>query len=128
MNTIQQSLFENRLQSILTDIVCIALENKPHLIQNQVKTSLDDFDMNNQIICESESKIDYFGRTLFNLNLKSFNNKDIAKLEIYFDKNGVYNEGSFDMIDPEYANSNLINILQLHKLDIAKNLFKYPKY
>ena len=127
MNTIQQSLFENRLQSILTDIVCIALENKPHLIQNQVETSLDDFDMNNQIICESESKIDYFGRTLFNLNLKSIDNKYITKLELYFDKNGLYNEGSFDMVDPEYSNSNLINILQLHKLDIAKNLFKYPK-
>ena len=127
MNTIQHSLFENRLQSILTDIVCIALENKPHLIQNQVETSLDDFDMNNQIICESESKIDYFGRTLFNLNLKSIDNKYITKLELYFDKNGLYNEGSFDMVDPEYSNSNLINILQLHKLDIAKNLFKYPK-
>lgn len=127
MNTIQQSLFENRLQSILTDIVCIALENKPHLIQNQVETLLDHFDMNNQIICESESKIDYFGRTLFNLNLKSIDNKYIAKLEIYFDKNGVYNEGSFNLIDPEYSNSNLINILQLHKLDIAKNLFKYTK-
>ena len=49
MNTIQKSLFENRLQSILTDIVCIALENKPHLIEKQVETSLDDFDMNNQI-------------------------------------------------------------------------------
>ena len=128
MNTIKQSLFENRLQSILTDIVCIALENKPHLIQNQVETSLDDFDMNNKIICESESKIDYFGRTLFNLNLKSINNKYITKLELYFNKNGVYNEGSFDMIDPEYVNSNLINILHIHKLDIAKNLFKYPKY
>lgn len=128
MNTIKQSLFENRLQSILTDIVCIALENRPHLIQNQVETSLDDFEMNNQIICESESKIDYFRRTLFNLNLKSIDNKYITKLELYFDKNGVYNEGSFDMIDPEYINSNLINILHLHKLDISKNLFKYPKY
>ena len=128
MNTIQQSLFENRMQSILTDIIYIALENKPHLIEKQVETSLDDFDINNQIVCESESTIDYFGRTLFNLNLKSINNNYIAKLEIYFGKNGVYNEGSFDMIDPEYANSNLINILHLHKLDIAKNLFKYPKY
>lgn len=128
MNTIQHSLFENRLQSILTNIVCIALENKPHLIQNQVETSLDDFDINNQIICESESKRDYFERIGFELKLKSTDGNYIAKLDICFNKEGIYNEGSFDMVNQEYANSNLINILQLHKLDIAKNLFKYPKY
>lgn len=127
MNTIQHSLFEIRLQSILTDIVCIALENKPHLITNQVETTLDDFEMNNQIICESESKKDYFERIEFELKLKSTDGNYIAKLDICFNKNGLYNEGSFDMVDPEYSNSNLINILQLHKLDIAKNLFKYTK-
>lgn len=127
MNTIQYSLFENRMQSILTDIICIALENRTHLIENQVETLLNDFNMNDQIICESESKIDYFGRTVFILNLKSKDNKYIAKLELYFGKNGVYNEGSFNLINQKYADSNLINILQIHKLDIAKNLFKYPK-
>ena len=127
MNTIQYSLFENRMQSILTDIVCIALEDKPNLIENQVETLLDDFKINDQIICESESKVDYFKRTVFILNLKSKDNKYIAKLELYFGKKGVYNEGSFNLINQKYANSNLINILQLHKLDIAKNIFKYPK-
>ena len=127
MNTIQYSLFENRMQSIMTDIVCLALENRPHLIKNQVETSLDDFKINDQIICKSESKIDYFGRTVFHLNLNSKDSKYIAKLELYFDGNGVYKEGSFEMLDQEYSDSNLINILQLHKLDIAKNIFKYPK-
>ena len=115
------------MQSILTDIVCIALEDRPNLIENQVETLLDDFKINDQIICESESKIDYFKRTLFILNLKSKDNKYIAKLELYFGKKGVYNEGSFNLINQKYANSNLINILQLHKLDIAKNILKYPK-
>ena len=127
MNTIQYSLFENRMQSILTDIICIALENRPHLIKNQVETLLDDFKINDQIICNSESKIDYFGRTVFHLNLKSKNSKYIAKLELYFDGNGVYREGSFEMLDQEYSDKNLINILQLHKLDITKNIFKYSK-
>lgn len=127
MNTIQYSLFENRMQSILTDIVCIALEDRPYLIENQVETLLDDFELNDQIICESESKIDYFKRTVFIINLKSKDNDYIAKLELYFGKNGVYNEGSFNLIDTEYVDSNLVNILQLHKLDIAQNIFKYPK-
>ena len=127
LNNIRQTLFEMKLQSILTDIVCLTLENKQNLIINQIETKLNDFKINDKIICESESKIDQFERTLFNLNLKSFNNKYIAKLEIYISENGVYREGSFDMVDPEYVNTNLINILQLHKLGIAKNLFKYPK-
>ena len=127
MNTIQYSLFENRMQSILTDIVCIALEDRPHLIENQVETSLDDFEPNEQIICESESKKDNFNRIEFDLNLKSTDGSYIAKFEMYFNEKGAYNEASFNLIDTEYANSNLINILQLHKLDIAKNIFKYPK-
>ena len=112
MNTIQYSLFENQMQSIMTDIVCLALENRQHLIANQVKTSLDDFKMNDQIIIESESKKDNFNR---------------AKFEMYFDKTGAYNEASFNLIQPEFCEKNLVNILQLHKLDIAKNIFKYSK-
>ena len=128
MNTIQYSLFENRMQSIMTDIVCLALENRQHLITNQVETSLDDFEMNDQIIIESESKKDNFDRIEFDLNLKSIDGSYIAKFEIYFDKNGAYNEASFNLNKPEFCDKNLINILQLHKLDIAQNIFKYPKY
>ena len=127
MNKVTYSLFENRMQSILTDIICIALEDRQHLVTNQVETTLDDFEMNDKIICESESKKDSFGRIEFDLNLKSIEGKYIAKSEIYFDENSVYNEGSFNLINPEYVEKNLINILQLHKLDIAKNIFKYPK-
>lgn len=128
MNTIQYSLFENRMQSILTDIVCLALENRQHLIANQVETSLDDFEINNQIIIESESKKDAFDRIEFDLNLKSITGSYIAKFEMYFDKNGAYNEASFNLIETDFSDTNLVNILQLHKLDIAQNIFKYPKY
>lgn len=124
MNIVTQSLFENRMQSILTDIVCIALENRPYLIKNQVETSLNDFNMNDQIICESESKIDSFGRIGFNLNLKSIEGLYIAKTEIYFDKNGAYNEASFNLIDPEYVDTNLIEKLNFNKRQIAKNIFQ----
>lgn len=127
MNTIQYSLFENRMQSIMTDIVCLALENRQHLIANKVETSLDDFDLNDQIIIESESKKDNFNRIEFDLNLKSVDGSYITKFEIYFDKTGAYNEASFNLIQAEFSDKNLVNILQLHKLDIAKNLFKYPK-
>ena len=128
MNTIQYSLFENRMQSILTDIVCLALENRQHLIANQVETSLDDFDLNEQIIIESESKKDSFNRIEFDLNLKSVDGSYIAKFETYFNKNGLQNEASFNLIKPEFSEKNLVNILQLHKLDVAQNIFKYPKY
>lgn len=128
MNTIQYSLFENRMQSILTDIVCLALENRHHLIANQVETSLDDFDLNEQIIIESESKKDSFNRIEFDINLKSVDGYYIVKFEMYFDKNGAYNEASFNLIQPEFSDKNLVNILQLHKLDIAQNIFKYPKH
>ena len=128
MNTIQYSLFENRMQSILTDIVCIALEDKPYLIKNQIETTLDDFELNNQTIFESESKKDTFNRIEFDLNLKSKDDSYIAKFEMYFDENGAYNEASFNLINQKYNDSNLINILQLHKLNIAQNIFKYPKY
>lgn len=128
MNTIQYSLFENRMQSILTDIVCLALENRQHLIANQVETSLDDFDLNEQIIIESESKKDSFNRIEFDINLKSVDGSYIVKFEMYFDKNGAYNEASFNLIQPEFSDKNLVNILQLHKLDIAQNIFKYPKH
>lgn len=128
MNTIQYSLFENRMQSILTDIVCLALENRQHLIANQVETSLDDFDLNEQIIIESESKKDSFNRIEFDINLKSVDVSYIVKFEMYFDKNGAYNEASFNLIQPEFSDKNLVNILQLHKLDIAQNIFKYPKH
>ena len=128
MNTIQYSLFENRMQSILTDIVCLALENRQNLIANQVETSLDDFEINNQIIIESESKKDAFDRIEFDLNLKSITGSYIAKFEMYFDKNGTYNEASFNLIETDFSDTNLVNILQLHKIDIAQNIFKYPKY
>lgn len=128
MNTIQYSLFENRMQSVLTDIVCLALENRQHLIANQVETSLDDFEINNQIIVESESKKDAFDRIEFDLNLKSFDGTYIVKFETYFNKDGLQNEASFNLIEPEFSEKNLVNILQLHKLDIAQNIFKYPKY
>lgn len=128
MNTIQYSLFENRIQSIMTDIVCLALEIRQHLIANKVETSLDDFEMNDQIIIESESKKDNFNRIEFDLNLKSVEGSYIAKFEMYFDKTGAYNEASLNLIQPEFSDKNLVNILQLHKLDIAQNIFKYPKY
>lgn len=128
MNTIQYSLFENRMQSILTDIVCLTLENRQHLIANQVETSLDDFDLNEQIIIESESKKDSFNRIEFDLNLKSVDGSYIAKFETYFNKDGLQNEASFNLIEPEFSEKNLVNILQLHKLDVAQNIFKYPKY
>ena len=128
LENIKCSLFENRLQSILTEIKFLAIENKQNLIDKQIEKKLDNFKINDKIICESESKIDYFERTVFKLNLKSFEHKYIAKLEIYFGKNGIYNEGSFNLIDSKYTDSNLINMLQLHKLDIAENVFKYPKY
>ena len=124
MNTIQYSLFENRMQSILTDIVCIALENRPHLIENQVETSLDNFKLNKQLIVESESKKDTFNRIEFELNLKSFDGSYIAKFEMYFDKNGAYNETSFNLIEPEFIDENLVENLSLEKEKLAKNIFK----
>ena len=124
MNTIQYSLFENRMQSIITDIVCLALEDKPHLIENQDETSLDNFELNDQLIFESESKKDTFNRIEFDLNLKSVDGSYIAKFEMYFDKTGAYNEASFNLIKTECIDVDLIEKLNLNKEQIAKNIFQ----
>lgn len=128
LKQIKESLFEIKLQSITNEIICNALENKYYIITDQIETKLDNFQMNVDTICESKSERDTFGRIKIEFNLFSIlTGEYISKSEIYFDKNGVYNEASFELVNNEYVDTNLINQLQLHKLEIAKNLFKYPK-
>lgn len=130
-NTIQQSLIHAQLNSKMVDLLCRALmKNNNDLIKNKtekarheiyLRTNLDSFC--DYIIIEGFSKMDSSNRINFTLNLLTYNSKLIAKTEMIFNTNNMYEEGSFFTENEHLISEDLVKILDSNIKFISKNIF-----
>ena len=125
------SLLITQLNNKMLDILCLALlKNNGDFITNQtevkqkelhLETQLDGFDSN--LIVLSCSKKDTYNRIVFTLSLLTYNSKHIATLEMIFNKNNLYEEGSFSSNNEELITQSLLDFLSKNKFKIIANIF-----
>ena len=128
---VKTSLLITQLNNKMLDILCLTLlkqngdfiTNKTEINQKELhlQTLLDGFDSN--LIVVSHSKKDKFNRIVFTLSLLTYNSKHIATLEMIFNKNNLYEEGSFSSNNEELITQNLLDFLSKNKFEIIANIF-----
>ena len=128
---VKTSLLITQLNNKMLDILCLKLlKNNGDFITNQteinqkelqLQTHLDGFDSN--LIIVSHSKKDVFDRIVFTLSLLTYNSKHIATLEMIFNKNNLYEEGSFSSNNEELITQNLLDFLSKNRFKIIANIF-----
>ena len=128
---VKTSLLITQLNNKMLDILCLTLlKNNGSFITNQteinkkelhLQTQLDGFDSN--LIVVSYSEKDKFNRIVFTLSLLTYNSKHIATLEMIFNKNNLYEEGSFSSNNEELITQNLLDFLSKNKFEIIENIF-----
>ena len=125
------SLLITQLNNKMLDILCLALlKNNGSFITNQtevhkkelkLETLLDGFDPN--LIIVSYSQKDTFNRIIFTLSFLTYNSKHIATLEMIFNQNNLYEEGSFLSNNEELITQKFLDFLSKNKFKIIENIF-----
>lgn len=128
---VKTSLLITQLNNKMLNILCLTLlKHNGDFITNQteinkkelhLQTQLDGFDSN--LIVVSYSEKDKFDRIVFTLSLLKYNSKHIATLEMIFNKNNLYEEGSFSSNNEELITQNLLDFLSKNKFKIIANIF-----
>ena len=125
------SLLITQLNNKMLDLLCLALlKNNGSFITNQtevhkkelkLETLLDGFDSN--LIIVSYSQKDTFNRIIFTLSFLTYNSKHIATLEMIFNQNNLYEEGSFSSNNKELITQKFLDFLSKNKFKIIENIF-----
>ena len=128
---VKTSLLITQLNNKMLNILCLTLlKHNGDFITNQteinkkelhLQTQLDGFDSN--LIVVSYSEKDKFDSIVFTLSLLTYNSKHIATLEMIFNKNNLYEEGSFSSNNEELITQNLLDFLSKNKFKIIANIF-----
>ena len=125
------SLLITQLNNKMLDILCLSLlKNNGAFITNQtevkqkelhLETQLDGFDSN--LIVLSCSKKDTYNRIVFTLSFLTYNSKHITTLEMVFNKNNLYEEGSFSSDNETVITQKFLDFLSKNKSKIIENIF-----
>lgn len=128
---VKTSLLITQLNNKMLDILCLTLlkqngdfiTNKTEINQKELhlQTHLDGFDSN--LIVLSCSKKDTYNRIVFTLSFLTYNSKHIATLEMVFNKNNLYEEGSFSSDNETVITQKFLDFLSKNKSKIIENIF-----
>ena len=128
---VKTSLLITQLNNKMLDILCLTLlKHNGDFITNQteinqkelyLQSQLDGFDSN--LIVASYSQKDTFNRIIFTLSFLTYNSKHIATLEMIFNQNNLYEEGSFLSNNEELITQKFLDFLSKNKFKIIENIF-----
>ena len=127
----KQSLIITQLNNKLLTIMCDSLmKNDGEFIQNQVEldqpdllieTNLQGFDT--QLVVTCMSRLDSFNRIKFVIELLTYQSQKIATLEMIFNSDNVYEEGTFMTKNEHLITEKLLQFLDQHQQFIITNSF-----
>lgn len=127
----KQSLIITQLNNKLLTIMCDSLmKNNGEFIQNQtemdqpdilIKTNLPGFDT--QLIVACMSRLDSFNRIKFVIELLTHQSQKIATLEMIFNSDNAYEEGTFLIKNEHLITEELLQLLDQHQQLIIANSF-----
>lgn len=127
----KQSLISTQLNNIMLNILCqTLLKQDGFLVENQKEIQTKDFNLNTELdgfdsklIINYFSEKDSFNRICFNMKLLTYNSKNVAHLEMIFNQNNEYEEGSFLIFKDELVTESLLQFLKNNYNTIVENIF-----
>lgn len=127
----KQSLISTQLNNIMLNILCqTLLKQDGFLVENQKEIQTKDFNLNTELdgfdsklIVNYFSEKDSFNRICFNMKLLTYNSKNVAHLEMIFNQNNEYEEGSFLIFKDELVTESLLQFLKNNYNIIVENIF-----
>ena len=126
-----KSLLITQLNSKMLNILCEALlKNNGDFVAHQTEISQTEFHINtfldgfdSRLIVVYCSKKDSFDRISFTLKFITYNSKHVATLNMIFNKNNIYDEGSFLCDNENLITYKLLNFIQENTVNIVTNIF-----
>ena len=127
----KQSLISTQLNNIMLNILCqTLLKQDGFLVETQKEIQTKDFNLNTELdgfdsklIVNYFSEKDSFNRICFNMRLLTYNSKNVAHLEMIFNQNNEYEEGSFLIFKDELVTESLLQFLKNNYNTIVENIF-----